>query len=229
MTRDSHKIKQGENYCHGNCVNLVWMLYLGMRGTSVLNIDCYWLNERVCVNCPLVRAVTDTCHLSVSLMMCWLQLDTWAQDAVWCGPLVTELPALKSLKRIPELWIIITSNTPTYKLIQLWNHSDLPCLLCSHHRIIMKFSGVITNDLSEVHAKGYGQRSKVKVREVKTKLNRLRTIIPISIHIWWWNDAQSLMLHRRGALLFFKVNHRISRSNGTNNQRLWPELTVSEL
>ena len=120
MTRDSHKIKQGESYCHENCVNLVWMLYLGMRGTSVLNIDCYWLNERVCVNCPLVRAVTDTRHLSVSWMMCWLQLDTWAQDAVWCGPLVTELPALKSLKRIPELWIIITSNTPTYKLIFTW-------------------------------------------------------------------------------------------------------------
>ena len=117
MTRDSHKIKQGENYCHGNCVNLVWMLYLGMRGTSVLNIDCYWLNERVCVNCPLVRAVTDTRHLSVSWMMCWLQLDTWARDTVWCGPLVTELPAFKSLKRIPELWIIHISNTPTFKLI----------------------------------------------------------------------------------------------------------------
>ena len=88
-----------------------------MRGTSVLIIDWYWLNERVCVKCPLVRAVTDTCHLSVIWMLCGLQLDTWAQDAVWCGPLVTELPALKSLKRIPELWIIITSNIPTYKLI----------------------------------------------------------------------------------------------------------------
>ena len=107
-------------YCHENCVNLVWMLYLGMRGTSVLNIDCYWLNERVCVNCPLVRAVTDTRHLSVSWMMCWLQLDTWAQDAVWCGPLVTKLPALKSLKRIPELWIIHISNTPTFRLIVVY-------------------------------------------------------------------------------------------------------------
>ena len=104
-------------YCHENCVNLVWMLHLGMRGTSVLNIDCYWLNERVCVKCPLVRAVTDLRHLSVSWMMCWLQLDTWAQDAVWCGPLVTELPALKSLKRIPELWIIHTSNNPPFRLI----------------------------------------------------------------------------------------------------------------
>ena len=34
------------------------------------------------------------------------------------------------------------------------------------------------------------------------------------IHIWWWNDAQSLRRHRRGALLFFKVIHQISRSHG---------------
>ena len=46
--------------------------------------------------------------------------------------------------------------------------SVTPFSLCSHHRIIMKFSGVITNDKSDVHAKGQGQRSKVKVTEVKT-------------------------------------------------------------
>ena len=40
---------------------------------------------------------------------------------------------------------------------QLSNPSDLPCWLCSHHRIIMKFSGVITSDRSDVHAKGQGQ------------------------------------------------------------------------
>ena len=137
MTRDSHQIKQGENYCHENCVNLVWMLYLGMRGTSVLNIDCYWLSERVCVNCPLVRAVTDTRHLSVSWMMCWLQLDTWVQDAVWCGPLVTELPALKSLKRIPELWIIHISNTPTFKLIYLFTSCALYQLSFIYNPVVM--------------------------------------------------------------------------------------------
>ena len=32
-----------------------------------------------------------------------------------------------------------------------------PFSLCSHHRIIMKFYGVITNDQSKVHAKGQGQ------------------------------------------------------------------------
>ena len=32
----------------------------------------------------------------------------------------------------------------------------------------MKFLGVITNDRIDIHAKGQGQRSKVKVTEVKT-------------------------------------------------------------
>ena len=92
--------------------------------------------------------------------------------------------------------------------------SATPLSLCSRHCIIMNFSGVITNDQHEVHTKGQGQRSKVKVTEIKTQLNRCRTITPVGIHIWWWNDAQSLMLLRRGALLFFKVIWHISRSHG---------------
>ena len=52
--------------------------------------------------------------------------------------------------------------------------SVTPFWLCSHHRIIMKFSGVITKDKGKVHAKGQGQRSKVKVTEVTTPLNRFR-------------------------------------------------------
>ena len=43
----------------------------------------------------------------------------------------------------------------------------------------MKYSGVITNDQGKVHAKGQGQRSKVKVTEVTTQLNRFRTITPV--------------------------------------------------
>ena len=38
--------------------------------------------------------------------------------------------------------------------------SVTPFWLCSHHRIITEFSGVITNDRSDVHAKGHGQRSR---------------------------------------------------------------------
>ena len=39
----------------------------------------------------------------------------------------------------------------------------------------------------------------------------------------------SLMLLRRGALLFFKVIRQISRSHGTKNRRIWPRLGVSGL
>ena len=113
--------------------------------------------------------------------------------------------------------------------LQLSNPSDLPCWLCSHHRIIMKFSEVITNDQCKVHAKGQGQRSKVKVTKVTTQLNRFRTVTPVWIDIWWWNDAYSLMLLRRGALLFFKVIRQISRSHGSKNRRIWPRLGVSGL
>ena len=107
--------------------------------------------------------------------------------------------------------------------------SVTPFWLCSHHCIIMKFSGVITSDKSDIHAKGQGQRSKVKVTEVTTQLNRFRTVTPVWIHIWWWNDAYSLIMLRRGALLFLKVIRQISRSHGSKNRRIWPRLGVSGL
>ena len=107
--------------------------------------------------------------------------------------------------------------------------SVTPFWLCSHHRIIMKFSGVITSDRSDVHAKGQGQRSKVKVTEVTTQLNRFRTVTPVWIHIWRWNDAYSLIMLRRGALLFFKVMRQISRSHGSKNRRIWPTSGISRL
>ena len=107
--------------------------------------------------------------------------------------------------------------------------SVTPFWLCFHHRHIMKFSGIITKDQGKVHAKDQGQRSKVKVTEVTTQLNRFRTVTPVWIHIWWWNDTYSLMLHRRGALLFFKVIRQVSRSYGAKNRRIWPRLGVSRL
>ena len=38
------------------------------------------------------------------------------------------------------------------------------------------------------------KRSDVKVTEVKTQFNRFQTVTPVWIHIWWWNDAQSLSI-----------------------------------
>ena len=92
--------------------------------------------------------------------------------------------------------------------------SVTPFSLCFHHRIIIKFSGVIANDRSDVHARVRGQRSKVKVTEVKTQFIRFRTVTPAWIHICIWNDAQSLKYHKRSALLLFKVMCEISRSHG---------------
>ena len=44
-----------------------------------------------------------------------------------------------------------------------------------------------------------------------------RTVTPIWIHPWLWNDAQSLMQYRIGSLLFFKVIQQISGSRGLKN------------
>ena len=153
------------------------------------------------------------------------------------------------ISQIPPCWnwsriVVVGLNTPIFSCDQAALQmvfsvcpsvrlsvrlSVTPFWLCSHHRIIMKFSGVITNDQRKVHAKGQGQRSKVKVTEVTTQLNRFRTVTPVWIHIWYWNDAYSLMLLRRGALLFFKVIHQISRSHGSKNRGIWPRLGVSGL
>ena len=104
--------------------------------------------------------------------------------------------------------------------------SVTPFWLCSHYRIITKFSGVITYARSDVHAKGHDHRSKVKFKEVTTQLNRFRTVTPVWIHIWWWNDAYTLVMLSRGALLFFKVIRQISRSHYSKKRRIWPWLGV---
>ena len=56
--------------------------------------------------------------------------------------------------------------------------SVTPFSLCSHHHIIMKFSGFITIDrIDDVHSKGQGQRSKVKITEVKTPHDSFGTVL----------------------------------------------------
>ena len=69
--------------------------------------------------------------------------------------------------------------------------------------IIMTFPGAITIDSCNVHAKGQGQRSKVKVTEVQIFIRRRRAVTPAWIHRWLQNYAHSLQQYRRGVLLFF--------------------------
>ena len=73
------------------------------------------------------------------------------------------------------------------------------------------------------------QKCKVRGQEVKTQISCFGTITPVWFHIWRWNDAQSLILFRSGALLIFKVICQISRSHGYENHRFRPRLGVSGL
>ena len=94
----------------------------------------------------------------------WGVLRCCPPSAMWAGPLIF-LAATKQLCK----WYF-PSVCPSVRL------SVTPFSPCSHHRIIMKFSGVITMVKSDVHAKGQGQRSNVKVTEVNTQLSRFRTL-----------------------------------------------------
>ena len=159
----------------------------------------------------------------------------WLSDAIF----QSQLPTFTCRDTKPReifscdqaaLWMVQSVRPSVRPSVRLSvRPSVTPFWLCSYQRIIMKFSGVITKDKSDVHAKDGGQRSKVKVTEVTTQLNRFRTVTPVWIHIWWWNDAYSLMMLRRGALLFLKVIRRISRSHGSKKRRIWPRLGVSGL
>ena len=66
--------------------------------------------------------------------------------------LISSTVFLAATKQLYEWYFL--SVCPSVRL------SVTPFWLCSHRRIIMKFSGVITTDQGNVHAKGQGQRSR---------------------------------------------------------------------
>ena len=70
--------------------------------------------------------------------------------------------------------------------------------------------------MQKVKVKGQGHRG-------HDPTFRFRTVTPVWIHIWWWNDTYSLMLLRRGALLFLKVIRQISRSHGAKIAEFDPD------
>ena len=115
------------------------------------------------------------------------------------------------------------------KQLYEWFSPSVCLFVCLSVRPSHLFVWVITNGKSDVNAKGQGHRSKVKVTEVMTPFSRFRSVTPVWIHMLQWNDAYSLMLLRRGALLFFKVICQISRSHGSKNRWIWPRLGVSGL
>ena len=180
----------------------------------------------VCPMCHLFMNVFEL-HVSHFIDEMYFLCSQFKQfyQSLPCSYIILSELFLAATKQLYE-WYFLSVCLSVCLSVRL---SVTPFRLCSHHRIIITFSGVITTDQGNVHAKGQGQRSKVKVAEVTTQLYHFRTVTPVWIHIWWWNDAYSLMLLRRGALLFFKVIRQISRSHSTKNRRVWPRLGVSGL
>ena len=113
-----------------------------------------------------------TCPPPLSLML-WLCKKVYRSFVVYCL-----LPYHHNVVKVYHdtlskmyLWLFFTGTVSLFSCDQAAlqmvfsvrpsvRPSVTPFWLCSHHRIIMKFSGVITNDWSKVHAKGQGQRSR---------------------------------------------------------------------
>ena len=98
----------------------------------------------------------------------------------------------------------------------------------SHHRIIMTFSGVITNDRNDDNARAYGHRSKVKVTEVKIQFSSFRTLNLAWIYTWrllvhkvWCGIREVSYCFTRASLKF--------QGHVAKNRRFWPKFGVSGL
>ena len=57
---------------------------------------------------------------------------------------------------------------------------------------------------------------------VLTRIGCFRTVTLVWIHCWLWNDAQSLMLYRRDALLFFESSIKFQGHTGRKIEDLNP-------
>ena len=66
------------------------------------------------------------------------------------------------------------------------------------------------------------QGHKEQISLILSGIECFRTVTPVWIHRWLWNDLHSLKWHRRGALMFVKVIHQISRSHRTENANFEP-------
>ena len=125
---------------------------------------------------------------------------------------VTRLKKLSILTQTRRFWTV----TPVW--IHQWLQNDAQTLK-QHRRGALLFFKVIRQIA----------KSRLKKWLIFTQIGRFWTVTPIWIHQWLRNDAYSLKLHRRDALLLFKVIRQIARSHGSKNCRFLPKFGVSGL
>ena len=121
------------------------------------------------------------------------------------------------------IWLVQSvrpSVCPSVRPSHLFHH--VPIIVSSwNFQELLPMTKVTSMQIVKVR----GQRS----RSQRSTLNCFRTVTPVWIHIWWWNDAYSLMMVRRSALLFLKVIRQISRSHDSKKHQIGPRLGVSGL
>ena len=81
-------------------------------------------------------------------------------------------------------------------------------------QMVMKWFTKVVPYCSQCYPLNYAVTPDRKL-QILIRIDRFRTVTPVWIHRRIWNDAESLMQYRRGALLFCKVIRQISRSHGT--------------
>ena len=105
------------------------------------------------------------------------------------------------------LWTVFSVRLSVCLSVRLSHLFDYVSIIVSSWNFQELSHWTRVRSMQKVKVKGQGHRG-------HDPNFRFRTVTPVWIHIWWWNDTYSLMLLRRGALLFFKVIRQISRSHG---------------
>ena len=139
----------GQMGIRASAVTMMWWAHQLITGT--------WLHDERQTHEPAISAFAWYLHIRGPL--CGHYTDYWKDQ--WCRASV-----FFSCDQA-ALWMVFSVRLSVCPSVC---PSVTPFWLCSHHRIIMKFSGVITLDQGKVHAKGQGQRSKKKLTEVTNQL-----------------------------------------------------------
>ena len=144
--------------------------------TKPLRYEFHWLTDWVW--CHFRKAIHDNPPPPPPPPPNWLDNSHWRK---------TLNQFTMNLKSINLVMTVFSCNQAALWMVQSVRPFVTRFWLCSHHRIIMKFSGVITNDRSDVHAKGQGQRSNFNVTQLKkssilTQIGCFRTATLVWIH-----------------------------------------------
>ena len=166
----------GEYGCSFKGYFLCISLPLNLKDPHTNSFTVYSSPPSAAYMCQWIRsALVQACHLFGAKpfpepMLACCQLDSWEQISV------------KFESEFCHFELRPSSSKNTYFSLSVCLsvcQSVTPFWQCSCHRIIMKFWEVITIDRHGVHAKGQGQRSKLKVTEVMTPFSHFQTVTPL--------------------------------------------------